>query len=405
MQRADLIHFNPDHADVIRYSLVCTNQRLTFDIEWQAPRTIYRGPDDGPYFAFTASNGYQVISRSRMDIQTERLCLLGATGNERSGSMVFSSNEKRDRAREGFMLALDEWCAYVRAGKFGTPDEPRYFRAQFLGNADDAAVDPRPMFYQTVMLETEPHLRRVLATAESPADWIFGVPRRLADFARVGPISIEAMLAEWQEATGERAAPPPRSMAVEAPAAWVTELENLIASLEAACSSRSTNRYLIRGMLLEHARKRIDVYDPAAAARLRAIVNLLGVPAPADNQTMMSALFAVLGNLRRAADRIMDGHQNVRIGSGLTARELLELQGFADQIEEAGWKEPIWVETRFVGMLRALAEKSAVGATPEHVEQGVRNWMGENDVVLSESAYRALITLVATPAEAAREAA
>jgi hypothetical protein len=134
-------------------------------------------------------------------------------------------------------------------------------------------------------------------------------------------------------------------------------------------------------------------------------VNLLGVPAPADNQTMMSALFAVLGNLRRAADRIMDGHQNVRIGSGLTARELLELQGFADQIEEAGWKEPIWVETRFVGMLRALAEKSAVGATPEHVEQGVRNWMGENDVVLSESAYRALITLVATPAEAAREAA
>ncbi|MNP52985.1 hypothetical protein D3C76_1474190 [compost metagenome] len=72
------------------------------------------GEDDGNYFTFTASNGYQVISRSRMDIQTERIWLLGALGNERSGSMVFSSNEKRDAALEQFHQAMFEWCRWQR---------------------------------------------------------------------------------------------------------------------------------------------------------------------------------------------------------------------------------------------------------------------------------------------------
>ncbi len=95
------------------YELIPTTRRLTFDIRWQAPEVTYMGDDDGPYFSFTASNGYQVISRSRMDIQTERLWLLGAKHKEeaRSGSMVFSSNEKRDAAEKQFIKALDEWAA------------------------------------------------------------------------------------------------------------------------------------------------------------------------------------------------------------------------------------------------------------------------------------------------------
>lgn len=54
-----------------------------------------------------------MISRSRMDIQTERLWLLGAMrhfGESRSGSMVFSSNEKRDAAYKNFTQALREWA-------------------------------------------------------------------------------------------------------------------------------------------------------------------------------------------------------------------------------------------------------------------------------------------------------
>ncbi len=91
--------------------LIKTTRRLTFDIVYQDPKTIWMGDDDGEYYRFVASNGYEVISRSRMDIQTERLWLLGAKHAEesRSGSMVFSSDEKRDKAFDEFVKALTEW--------------------------------------------------------------------------------------------------------------------------------------------------------------------------------------------------------------------------------------------------------------------------------------------------------
>ena len=106
-------HESPD-LGLIGYDLISTNRRLTFDIHYQHEATRYRGDDDGDYLTFTASNGYQVISRSRMDIQTERLWLLGAQPNERSGSMVFSSNEKRDAATANFQKAMHEWCRWQR---------------------------------------------------------------------------------------------------------------------------------------------------------------------------------------------------------------------------------------------------------------------------------------------------
>ena len=95
--------------ELITYDLIKTKKRLTFDILWQHPDTRYMGDDDGDYYSFTASNGYQVISRSRMDIQTERIWLLGASNDERSGTMVFSSDEKRDAAFDQFVKAIEEW--------------------------------------------------------------------------------------------------------------------------------------------------------------------------------------------------------------------------------------------------------------------------------------------------------
>lgn len=99
------------YLELITVNLIKTKKRLTFDISWQHPGTRYRG-DDGDYFTFTASNGYEVISCSRMDIQTERLWLLGGSDDERSGTMVFSSDEKRDAAFDKFIQALNEWNAH-----------------------------------------------------------------------------------------------------------------------------------------------------------------------------------------------------------------------------------------------------------------------------------------------------
>jgi hypothetical protein len=98
---------------ILIYKLIKTTRRLTFDVVYQEDRLIYKGEDDGPYYKFIASNGYEVISRSRMDIQTERIWLLGAKHLEesRSGTMVFSSDEKRDVAYSAFILALDEYAS------------------------------------------------------------------------------------------------------------------------------------------------------------------------------------------------------------------------------------------------------------------------------------------------------
>ena len=109
-----------EEEECLIYTLTKTTKRLTFDIIFQREDTIFKGEDDGDYFIFTASNGYQVISRSRMDIQTERLWLLGAKhlDEARSGTMVFSSNEARDKAYEEFVKAIDEWASSVRGVAF-----------------------------------------------------------------------------------------------------------------------------------------------------------------------------------------------------------------------------------------------------------------------------------------------
>ena len=46
----------PKQSEVISYKLIKTKQRLTFDIRWQHPLSIYKGDYTGDYYRFTASN-------------------------------------------------------------------------------------------------------------------------------------------------------------------------------------------------------------------------------------------------------------------------------------------------------------------------------------------------------------
>lgn len=94
----------------LRYRLIKTTQRLTFDILEQDMR--FCGETDEEYLTHTAKNGIQIISRSRMDIQTDRLWLIGCKDNERSGTMVFSSDDKRDREFNRFQEALLDWAMF-----------------------------------------------------------------------------------------------------------------------------------------------------------------------------------------------------------------------------------------------------------------------------------------------------
>lgn len=101
--------------ELLRFRLNKSTKRLVFDIDWQAPEVTFDGPDDGDYFCFTASNNYQVISRSRMDIHSERIWLLGGNNTPsafRSGTMIFDNNEKRDRVYNAILQALREWATH-----------------------------------------------------------------------------------------------------------------------------------------------------------------------------------------------------------------------------------------------------------------------------------------------------
>lgn len=93
---------------VLEYRLIATKRRLTFEILFQD--MSFCGKTDDDFLTFKASNGVEIISRSRMDIQTDRLWLLGCGPDERSGSMVFSSDEKRDKMESEFHEALLEWA-------------------------------------------------------------------------------------------------------------------------------------------------------------------------------------------------------------------------------------------------------------------------------------------------------
>lgn len=107
---------SPEGELILQYSLILTTNRITLDIQYQNPKYRYFGPDDGDYWSFKASNGYEVISRSRTDIQTERIWLLGGKNDakaQRSGTLAVPDSEECTVWYNNFHQALHEWAEHM----------------------------------------------------------------------------------------------------------------------------------------------------------------------------------------------------------------------------------------------------------------------------------------------------
>ena len=103
---------------ILRFSLTSTTNRLTFDIEFQADEIRF-SEECSSYYYFIASNDVEIISHSRMDIQTGSIWLMGAEPNTRSGTVVFPSNAERDRFCSQVVAAIEELIHYVADGNSG----------------------------------------------------------------------------------------------------------------------------------------------------------------------------------------------------------------------------------------------------------------------------------------------
>ena len=103
---------------ILKFSLTSTTNRLTFDIEFQADEIRFSEKCSN-YYYFIASNDVEIISHSRMDIQTGSIWLMGAEPNNRSGTVVFLSNAERDEFRSQVVAAIEEFIHYVADGSSG----------------------------------------------------------------------------------------------------------------------------------------------------------------------------------------------------------------------------------------------------------------------------------------------
>ena len=113
---------------ILKFSLTRITNCLMFDIEFQADEirfsresagSVYHSMLSNGCYHFIASNGVEIISHSRMDIQTGRVWLIGLEPNNRSGTMVFSSNAKRDEFCSQVTEAICEFVSYVAGGSSG----------------------------------------------------------------------------------------------------------------------------------------------------------------------------------------------------------------------------------------------------------------------------------------------
>lgn len=109
-----LTQYNPEKILLV-YRLIKTNKRLTFDISYQSPRITETKSGDENRTYFKATNGVEVISCSRMDLHSQKIWLHGAEDDQcadRSGSLVFPNNAKRDLEYNQFIQALNEWAIH-----------------------------------------------------------------------------------------------------------------------------------------------------------------------------------------------------------------------------------------------------------------------------------------------------
>lgn len=110
---------HPLEEMVLNCSLIKTTKRITSEIHYQAERVTHKYETGG--INWKASNGYEIISEHRMDIQSRRIWLNGAVSDEpahRSGSMVLPTQKMCDDTFPEFIDALKEWATvhgfYVR---------------------------------------------------------------------------------------------------------------------------------------------------------------------------------------------------------------------------------------------------------------------------------------------------
>lgn len=102
------------YADVdlsLDCALIKTTKRITFEIIYQSPSITNQ--DENGIDQFTASNGYEVISEHRMDIQSRRIWLFGASNDqpaERSGTLAIPTQKMCDDTFPEFLQALKDYA-------------------------------------------------------------------------------------------------------------------------------------------------------------------------------------------------------------------------------------------------------------------------------------------------------
>lgn len=93
--------------------LIKTTKRITFDIVEQS--CLITNTNDSGILEFRASNGYDIISEHRMDIQSRRIWLHGAANDQpanRSGTMAVPTQGMTDEIFPQYVVAFEEWAAY-----------------------------------------------------------------------------------------------------------------------------------------------------------------------------------------------------------------------------------------------------------------------------------------------------
>ena len=108
-----LKQLNPSDKVLLSCVLLKTTKRITFQITNQSQEVT--NLDESSIISFTASNGYEVISEHRMDIQSRRIWLFGASNDQpadRSGTMAVPTRRMTDEAFPEYEKALLEWAVY-----------------------------------------------------------------------------------------------------------------------------------------------------------------------------------------------------------------------------------------------------------------------------------------------------
>lgn len=104
---------NPDAEISLSCALIKTTKRITFEIMYQSP--LITNEDENGIDQFRASNGYEIISEHRMDIQSRRIWLLGAANDQsaqRSGTLAIPTQDMCDETFPQFLEALEEYAIY-----------------------------------------------------------------------------------------------------------------------------------------------------------------------------------------------------------------------------------------------------------------------------------------------------